>query len=422
MFQNESQNDLVGHGTAIAGIILGSKVLGLRGAAPGAELVPLVYYSRFASGVPLNGGINAICEAIYDAVDIYSCRIINISSGITDDNDKLREAIAYAEEKNVLVISSVGNTNRSSPKDIYYPAAYDTVVGVGAADEKNEVADFSQCNYSVKLLAPGTDIPTAPIDNSSKAVTVNGSSYAAAFVAGAAALLLEDNPELSASQLREILYHSAKNLGPDGYDTDTGWGLLDISKAIYENEKFMPFTDIAPDSWYYDAVLSEYRAGLFKGIATSKFLPCSAMNLAMFITLLYRLEKEPETTEKVSFKDVKTGSWNYAAICWAVEKGIVTGSNGYFRPDKALTRQDMTMLLYRYAQYKSIDVNGGSSFDLARYSDSEVIPDYAESAVKWACNAGILSGISESSLDLNGELTRAQAAVVIYCLLNGPKE
>lgn len=237
VFPDKNENDLIGHGTAIAGIILGSKKLGLGGAAPGAELVPLVYYSRYTSCVPLNGGINSICQAIYDAIDIYNCRIINISSGITKDNDKLRKAIAYAEKKNILVVASVGNSNRSSPEIIYYPAAYETVVGVGAANEKNEVADFSQRNASVKLLARGTNIPTVPIDNSSKEVVVNGSSYAAGFVAGAAAILLENKPELSAIQLRDLLYNSAQDLGREGYDTETGWGMLDVSRALYDAEK-----------------------------------------------------------------------------------------------------------------------------------------------------------------------------------------
>jgi len=234
VFPDMGVNDLIGHGTAVAGIILGSEKLGIEGVAAGVDIVPLVFYSRYISGFPVNGGIEAICKAIYDAIDLYNCRIINISSGITVDDDKLREAIAYAEEKNVLVVSAVGNANRSSPDSIYYPAAYETVIGVGAANGKNEVAFFSQRNASVKLLAPGMDIPTVPINNSSKLVKVDGSSYAAAFVTGAAALLLEENPELTAAQLREILYRSAKDLGPEGYDTDNGWGLLDITKALSE--------------------------------------------------------------------------------------------------------------------------------------------------------------------------------------------
>ncbi|WP_207654992.1 S8 family peptidase [Clostridium thermosuccinogenes] len=242
VFPDKTGNDLIGHGTAIAGIILGSDKLGIKGIASGAELVPLVYYSRYITGVPGNGGIDAICKAIYDAIDIYGCRIINISSGITADNDKLREAIAYAEEKNVLVVSSVGNTNRSSPDEVYYPVAYETVIGVGSINEKKEVAGFSQRNISVKLVAPGVDIPTVPISNSSKPVKVSGSSYSAAFITGAAALLLEANPELSAAQLREILYRTAEDLGSEGYDTETGWGLIDVSKALSEAPKYMPLT------------------------------------------------------------------------------------------------------------------------------------------------------------------------------------
>ncbi len=237
VFPERTENDLIGHGTAVAGIILGSEALKLEGIAAGAEIVPLVFYSRHTSGVPANGGINAICQAIYDAVNIYNCRIINISSGITADNSKLRKAIAYAEKKSVLVVSSVGNTNRSSPEDIYYPAAYETVVGVGAANDKKMAAEFSQRNASVKLLAHGTDIPTAPIDNSSELLEVTGSSYAAAFVTGCAALLLEANPELNTKQLRDILYSSADDLGAKGYDIETGWGMLDITKALSVAEK-----------------------------------------------------------------------------------------------------------------------------------------------------------------------------------------
>ena len=239
VFPDKSTYDYVGHGTAIAGIILGSEKLGLRGIASDAEIVPLVYYSRYPSGVPVNGGIDAICKAIYDAIDVYDCQIINISSGVTSDNDKLREAIEYAEEKNILVVSSVGNSNCSSPEDIYYPAAYETVIGVGSVNEENEVAGFSQRNNSVKLVAPGTDIPTAHINNRSKPVKVSGTSYSAAFVTGTAALLLEANPELSAVQLREILFNTAKDLEAEGYDTGSGWGLLNVSDALSEAQNYI---------------------------------------------------------------------------------------------------------------------------------------------------------------------------------------
>lgn len=414
VFPGKTTEDLIGHGTAIAGIILGSEVLGLRGIAPDAEIVPLVYYSQYTSGVPKNGGTKAISEAIYDAIDTYGCRIVNISSGIALDDAKLKEAIAYAEEKNVLVVSSAGNTNNTSPEDIFYPAAYETVIGVGASDENNQAAGFSQRNTSVKLLAPGTDIPAVPIGNRSKPVLVKGSSFASAYVTGAAALLIECNPELSAAQLRELLYKTAQDLGSEGYDTETGWGMLDILKALSEAEKYIPFNDVSPESWYYDAAFFAYQEGLIKGTAENKFLPDAAVTRSMFVTLLYRLEKEPDTTGSNVFTDIKAGTWDYAAVCWAAENGMAAGSDGYFRPDEALTREDMARLLYQYAMYKGLDINAGNDYDLNRFSDLKAVSDYAISSVKWACDAGIISGVSDSLLEPKGKLTRAQAAVVIY--------
>jgi len=231
VFPGVGTDDLIGHGTSIAGIILGSKDMGLKGVAPDARIVPLVYYSVYPSGVPIDGGAAAIASAVDDAVDVFGCRIINISSGMLKKDDTLMKALKHAEEKGVLVISSVGNDNRSSPDIIYYPAAIDTVVGVGAAGKDLSPAPFSQRNSSVMLLAPGEAIPAVTNRNSSKPQTVSGTSYAAAYVTGAAALLLQENPSLTAPQLREILRKSAKDIGKAGCDTDSGWGLLDVYAA-----------------------------------------------------------------------------------------------------------------------------------------------------------------------------------------------
>mgnify|MGYP000854735599 CR=1 FL=1 len=108
-----------------------------------------------------------------------------------------------------------------------------------------EVAAFSQRNESVKLVAPGMDIPVVPINNRARTVRVSGSSYSAGFAAGVAALMLEANPELSAAGLREILYQSAEDLGIEGYDTETGWGMINASKAVAGAKSLLVFnTDI----------------------------------------------------------------------------------------------------------------------------------------------------------------------------------
>lgn len=139
-----SSDDRIGHGTAVAGIILDY--------APDAHIAPLMYYTAYASGVPRNGGIPAVCKAIYDAVDHYQCKIINLSSGILSENNELKAAVDYAEANNVIVVSAVGNDNKTASGRVYYPAAYDTVIGVGAVDAENKITDFSQRNKSVTTV------------------------------------------------------------------------------------------------------------------------------------------------------------------------------------------------------------------------------------------------------------------------------
>ena len=98
---NDNTDDEVGHGTRIASLIIGTDDGEIVSPCTEIFIVPLVYYTKLASGAVLNGGIDAICNAIYDAVDMYDCRIINISSGITADDEHLKKAVDYAEEKGI---------------------------------------------------------------------------------------------------------------------------------------------------------------------------------------------------------------------------------------------------------------------------------------------------------------------------------
>lgn len=228
-----SCDDKIGHGTAVAGII--------QSYAPNAYLVPLMYYSRHPSGVPANGGIEAICKAIYDAVDIYDCKIINISSGIYAENDELESAIAYAESKNVIVISAVGNDMLSDSKRVFYPAAYDTVIGVGAIDRDLNIASFSQQNDSVTTVAYGVDIKVPSIKKSSEYTVVSGTSYSAAAFCGLAAKYIEEHPDITPEQFRKIIGCSCKDLGEPGYDTIYGFGMVDEDKLL-ENMQLLKNT------------------------------------------------------------------------------------------------------------------------------------------------------------------------------------
>ncbi|NLV36530.1 MAG: S8 family serine peptidase [Clostridiaceae bacterium] len=216
--------DRIGHGTAIAGILVGSDKADTEGICPNAVLVPLVYATKDEMGKTIKGDTSMVAQAIYDAVDIYDCDIINISSGSTSDSLSLRNAAAYAEEKGVLVISSAGNSNLYRPQDIYYPGAYDTVLCVGSANSDGEVSPFSQRGNTIDILAPGSNLRVVSIR--AKKIRAFGTSYSTAYVTAAAAKLLEQNPDLTPAKLRQILYASAEDIGEPGFDTDSGWGIL----------------------------------------------------------------------------------------------------------------------------------------------------------------------------------------------------
>lgn len=224
VFPRRDAVDRIGHGTATAGIVLGSEDLGLPGLCPEAVVVPLVCYDRYPSGVRVQGNGETLAQAIRLAVDCYDCRIINISMGMTRDDPALREAVEYALAQGTIIVSAVGNQNKTAPERVYYPAAYDGVIGVGAADGE-QAADFSQRN-NVDVLAQGVALPTATNRNSAKAQISSGTSFSCAAVSALCAAIWAAESELSADQVREQLYSMAKDVGEPGFDADSGWGIV----------------------------------------------------------------------------------------------------------------------------------------------------------------------------------------------------
>lgn len=223
--------DLIGHGTAVAGIIVGAKAVNIEGVAPNAKLVPLVVCTKTAGDKKVVNCCDILARAIRDAIDVYDCKIINISAGTLSNEESLKKAVEYAEEKGAVLISSVGNDNKNYPHNVYYPAAYDTVLGVSALKRDGEVAGFSQRNYCVDVCAPGDRLKLAAATRG-KTTFGSGTSYSTAFVSGAAAVLVSKYPDLTPEEVRQIICESADDLGQVGYDTTSGWGALNLNSAL----------------------------------------------------------------------------------------------------------------------------------------------------------------------------------------------
>ncbi|MDR1638565.1 MAG: S-layer homology domain-containing protein, partial [Clostridiales bacterium] len=172
------------------------------------------------------------------------------------------------------------------------------------------------------------------------------------------------------------------------------------------------YGDVTETAWYYDAVRYVSENGIFNG--TDKgFEPETNLTRAMMVTVLYNLVKPAEAPTSFVFTDVPPGEWYSDPIAWATSEGIVAGvGNGLFQPDRAITREEMMAILYRFATWQG----KGSTEDLVLapgYDDASQISDWAYEAVAWNSKNGIVSGISGNIMSPKGTATRAQAAQVL---------
>ncbi len=221
--------DELGHGTSVAGLIAGRNEEGFLGVAPDVTLVPLKCFQQKSSKV------SSVVKGIYGGVNDFGCSILNLSLGFAEDSQALREAVDYALEMGVLLVASVGNGGVTS---LYYPSAYDGVLGVGEAKSDGRVSLRSNHNQSVSLLAPGENLKTLYYRGGYTEAT--GTSFAVPLVVGAAAALWSARPELSAGELMELIGQTATDGGDPGYDEYYGWGILNVRAALEAAKTWTP--------------------------------------------------------------------------------------------------------------------------------------------------------------------------------------
>ncbi|TYB37728.1 type VII secretion-associated serine protease mycosin [Micromonospora sp. AP08] len=230
----DGTRDCAGHGTGVASIIAAAPRPGVafRGLAPDARILPVrVSEQQVVDGRESGRTVGAadFARSIRWAVD-HDADVVNLSVVLYADDPAVRAAIAYAVRRDVVVVAAAGNLHDSGdPRP--YPAAYDGVLGVGAIGADGTRAAFSQTGPYVDLVAPGGDVlMAAPRQGHHRA---EGTSYAAPFVAGTAALVRQYRSELDATQVaRRIVASTDPAPGrADGY----GAGVLNPYRAVTES-------------------------------------------------------------------------------------------------------------------------------------------------------------------------------------------
>ena len=159
------------------------------------------------------------------------------------------------------------------------------------------------------------------------------------------------------------------------------------------------FADVAGSFWGAEAVTFVTSRELFQGTGAATFDPNAPMDRAMIVTVLARLDGVDTTTG---------GAWYEAGAQWAMSNGISDGSS----LDQNLTREQLAVMLYRYAQYKGDDVSAGEDANILSYADAFDVSEYAIPAMQWACGAGVISG-KDGALDPAGSATRAEVAAML---------
>ena len=180
---------------------------------------------------------------------------------------------------------------------------------------------------------------------------------------------------------------------------------------VAEEPSGMPFTDVASGAWYYDAVSFVYKRGLMAGTGDNLFSPNVTTSRGMIVTILYRLDGSPSASS-AGFTDVTSGQWYTDAVNWAAANDIVAGyGNGLFGPNDTVTREQMAVILYRYAQYKGYDTSASNS--LNGYTDVGGVSSWALTAMQWANAEGLINGTSSTTLSPTSGATRAEVAQIL---------
>lgn len=215
-------SDYNGHGTFVASLLtepLGTEFLDWTS---DIVLIPLKCFEG------QNADLSLLSQAIYDAVDEFHCDIIQMSWGVPNASEEFHKAVEYAAQKGVILLAASGNDGNGS---LYYPAAFEEVIGVGAVDDQDQLAPYTERNASTFITAPGQNLTGAGHTSDKAVVTRSGSSYAVSYVTAAVAQALEINPELTLEVIEDGLQKtSSKTQDRYGY-------------PMLETEKFLEYVE-----------------------------------------------------------------------------------------------------------------------------------------------------------------------------------
>lgn len=180
------------------------------------------------------------------------------------------------------------------------------------------------------------------------------------------------------------------------------------------------FTDVSASAWYTEAVSWAAESRVMNGMGEEKFSPATPLTRAQFVMILANIEGADLSVYKdvQSFSDVPKGRWYSTAVEWAKDKGVTSGvSESRFAPNDKVTRQQLARFLCTYAELRGIEMPKGA--ELGRFEDENKIADWAMDSMKSAVAAGLVTGMTETTLAPRDNATRAQISLIVKRFCEG---
>ena len=172
------------------------------------------------------------------------------------------------------------------------------------------------------------------------------------------------------------------------------------------------FTDLGDKQWYHDFIDYAVENGLLEGTSPTTMEPNATLIRAQLAQILYNIEDKPAVTGEMVFEDVPASEWFYSPVLWANQNDIINGTSPTtFEPLEDISRQDLALMLYRYAGKPAV------TGDLDGFTDADQVGDWAEEAMAWAVAEGIVQGDTPTTLNPTGTATRAEAAAMLQRFL-----
>ncbi len=308
---------------------------------------------------------------------------------------------------NTLASNTLGAVYTSAENELQ--SAYDTyMLRAGGYSGYTFAADFTPISLPLGTTAELVTGSTFILTSGTAALQISAGTVinisTGIEVPTGASLSLNQRYFCAEDTIAVITSSSSSTCQIDGYYKTTG-------SAIVISNKFL---DVSSADWFYDAVIFASENGLFTGTSDTAFSPQNSMTRGMFVTVLYRLAGKPAVSAASVFPDVGSNTlYYYDAVVWANANNIVTGyEDGKFRPDNLITREQMAVIMYRYASYAGYSILIADTSKYDAFPDTSAVSSFAADAMKWSTSSGLING-SDGKLLPQNTASRAEVAQII---------